>query len=192
MGTTRKMANITGRQILLLRKFQKNALSSLAKRSMATPKPWNYLWKPGPYPETENERLAAAKKYGLIPEDYKPYPNDGTWNEGIGPQGLGDYPMLEKSSGDSRSGHINWDDPDLKRNYGEPLHYNFYMTQDTRFDDTTRQRFSVLQFTGMFLATMAVMASPYYFLRNYPFYNPLTKAQCPKPGEVYYTFEPAE
>ena len=50
------MATITGRQILLLRKYQKNAFASLVKRSMAgasSPKPWNYLWKPGPYPETE-------------------------------------------------------------------------------------------------------------------------------------------
>ncbi len=29
-----------------------------------TPKPWNYLWKPGPYPKTEEERIKAAKKVG--------------------------------------------------------------------------------------------------------------------------------
>merc|ERR1712038_1515285 len=105
---------ITGRQILRLRKFQKHVILN-ASRSMASVKPWNYLWKPGPYPQTEEERLAAAKKYGMIPEDYKPYPIDGTWNEnGLGTQGLGDYPLLGKSSQDSRSGHVNWDDPDLK------------------------------------------------------------------------------
>lgn len=38
---------------------------------------WNYLFKPGPYPDTEEKRLAAAKKYGLLPEEYKPYPDDG-------------------------------------------------------------------------------------------------------------------
>lgn len=32
---------------------------------------------PAPYPETEEERRAAAKKYGLLPEEYKPYPADG-------------------------------------------------------------------------------------------------------------------
>merc|ERR1711981_508382 len=111
MGSLRKMATLTGRQILLLRKIQ------------ASVKPWNYLWKPGPYPETEEERLAAAKKYGLIPEDYKPYPRDGTWNESIGPQGLGDYPMLGKSSGDSRSGHVNWDDPDLMTPLGIDIRF---------------------------------------------------------------------
>ena len=52
------MATQSGRQILLLRKFQKNAFASIGKRSMAGgPKPWNYLWKPGPYPETEEGML---------------------------------------------------------------------------------------------------------------------------------------
>jgi len=186
------MATITGRQILLLRKVQKNALASLSKRSMSSVKPWNYLWKPGPYPETEEERLAAAKKYGLIPEDYKPYPRDGTFNESLGPQGLGDYPMLEKSSGDSRSGHVNWDDPDLKRNYGEPLHYNWYYSTETRYDNTTRTRYTKYEHLGIFLGLFTFFAAPYYFLRNYPIYPPISKRQTPKAGEVYYTFEPAE
>ena len=51
------MATQSGRQILLLRKFQKNAFASIGKRSMAGVKPWNYLWKPGPYPETEEGML---------------------------------------------------------------------------------------------------------------------------------------
>ena len=30
------------------------------------PKPWNYLWKPGPYPVTQEAREAAARKYVSI------------------------------------------------------------------------------------------------------------------------------
>ena len=138
------------------------------------------------------ERLAAAKKYGLIPEDYKPYPPDAFWNEHVGPQGLGDYPMLQKSSQDSRSGHINWDDPDLKRNFGEPLQYNYYLNQETKHDDTTRPRYPLWQTLLCFLGTFAFFASPYYFMRNYPLHPPTTKAQLPKPGTVYYTFEPVD
>ena len=26
-------------------------------------RPWNYLWQPAPYPETKEEREAAARKY---------------------------------------------------------------------------------------------------------------------------------
>ncbi|KAG9464546.1 hypothetical protein GDO78_019774 [Eleutherodactylus coqui] len=32
---------------------------------------------PGPYPKTKAERAAAAKKYNMILEDYKPYPDNG-------------------------------------------------------------------------------------------------------------------
>ena len=48
-----KMATLSSRRILLLRKIQKTAFASVAQRSMGDVKPWNYLWKPGPYPETE-------------------------------------------------------------------------------------------------------------------------------------------
>lgn len=40
---------------------------------------WNKDFAPGKYPETEEERNAAAKKYGLLPHEYKPYPDDGMW-----------------------------------------------------------------------------------------------------------------
>ena len=51
-----------------------------------SPAPWNYLWKPGPHPETDDERRAAAKKYGMIYEDYKPSDEPDAL--------MGDYPML--------------------------------------------------------------------------------------------------
>lgn len=38
---------------------------------------WNKDFKPGPLPTTEEERRAAAKKYGLLPEEYRTYENDG-------------------------------------------------------------------------------------------------------------------
>lgn len=37
---------------------------------------WNKDFKPGPLPKNEEERRAAAKKYGLLPEEYKTYPED--------------------------------------------------------------------------------------------------------------------
>jgi len=78
---------------------------------------WNKDWKPGPYPKTEAERLAAAKKYGLLPQDYEPYPDDGT--------GYGDYPKLPVVSADARDPFYNWDYPDQKRNYGETLNVDW-------------------------------------------------------------------
>lgn len=44
----------------------------------AGPMPVNKDWMPGPYPETQAEREAAAKKYGLRLEDYEPHdPSEG-------------------------------------------------------------------------------------------------------------------
>lgn len=37
---------------------------------------WNKDFKPDPLPKSEEERRAAAKKYGLLPEEYKTYPED--------------------------------------------------------------------------------------------------------------------
>ena len=74
---------------------------------------WNKDWKPGPFPRTQQEREAAAKKYGMRVEDYEPYPDDG--------MGYGDYPKLQHDSPDSRDGYQDWDIPEYKRNFGEPV-----------------------------------------------------------------------
>uniref|UniRef100_A0AC34GR11 NADH dehydrogenase [ubiquinone] 1 beta subcomplex subunit 8, mitochondrial n=1 Tax=Panagrolaimus sp. ES5 TaxID=591445 RepID=A0AC34GR11_9BILA len=69
--------------------------------------------KPGPYPTTEKERRAAAIKYGLRPEDYRP----------IDPKDLnrhaGDYPEAEIVTFDHKDPYENWTDHHHKRNWGE-------------------------------------------------------------------------
>lgn len=50
-------------------------------------------------------------------EDYDVYPDDGL--------GYGDYPKLPYASGDYRSGYEDWDIPELKRNFGEPVSLSF-------------------------------------------------------------------
>ena len=66
--------------------FYKSHFPSLNPNITGSPAPWNYLWKPGPLPETDDERRAAAKKYGMIYEDYKPSNEPDTM--------MGDYPQL--------------------------------------------------------------------------------------------------
>ena len=78
---------------------------------------WNKDWKPGPFPTSPEERAAAAKKYGLRVEDYDVYPDDGT--------GFGDYPKLPYMSGDFRDPYEDWDMPELKRNFGEPVSFYY-------------------------------------------------------------------
>ena len=74
---------------------------------------WNKDWQPGPYPRTAKERAAAAKKYGLLPEDYEPYPDDG--------MGYGDYPKLPPVPTIRKSQYEQYDLPYLRRNYGETV-----------------------------------------------------------------------
>ncbi|KAB0357540.1 hypothetical protein FD754_001696 [Muntiacus muntjak] len=67
----------------------------------------------GPYPKTAEERPAAAKKYNMRVEDYEPYPDDG--------MGYGDYPKLPDRSQQERDPWYDWDHPDLRLNWGEPM-----------------------------------------------------------------------
>jgi len=75
---------------------------------------WNKDYKPAPYPQTEKERLAAAKKYYLLPEEYKPYADDGL--------GYGDYPKVGGGLGvEAKDTYYPWDYPEHKRNHHEPV-----------------------------------------------------------------------
>jgi hypothetical protein len=64
----------------------------------------------------------------------------------------------------------------------------------TRYDDTTRQRYTLLEHWVMFLGTVAVVTFPIFLFWNTPIGLPMTCHQIPRKGDphVYYTFEPAE
>lgn len=69
--------------------------------------------KPGQYPETEEERKAAALKYGMRPEEYKPMPDDGF--------GIGDYPDLPTKGSETKDPYQEYDFQYLRRNFGDPV-----------------------------------------------------------------------
>ena len=71
----------------------------------------NPAFQPGPYPVTKAEREAAAARYGLHPDDYEPYPDDG--------HGLGDYPMFKPFSAPSKDPYELYTDESNGRNFGE-------------------------------------------------------------------------
>jgi NADH dehydrogenase (ubiquinone) 1 beta subcomplex subunit 8 len=72
--------------------------------------------------------VPVFSQYGLIPEDYKPFPEESM---------NGDYPDLKPSSADSRDGNVYWDMPEFRRNFGEPMHHDFDFQQETRLDKFT-------------------------------------------------------
>ncbi|KAK6046808.1 NADH-ubiquinone oxidoreductase ASHI subunit [Cooperia oncophora] len=88
--------------------------------------------KPGQYPTTDEERRAAALKYGLRPEDYKPMDQDDVVRY------AGDYPDFGPITYDHKDPYENWTDRLNRRNWGEMVPI-----------DMMRHRADRLTFTGL-------------------------------------------
>ncbi|KAL8591803.1 hypothetical protein ACOMHN_047063 [Nucella lapillus] len=173
----------------------------LARRTVSTSAVlanWNKDWKPGQFPQSAEERAAAAKRYGLRVEDYDVYKNDG--------MGYGDYPNLPIVSTDSRDPYQDWDIPELKRNYGEPLHALADIIGEDRWDASANPRYSYLNMFLTLAAFLGTLATVYYLTLPYPLFLPAMPKQYPfnelhleKGGRqedekvvVHYSFKPTD
>jgi len=160
---------------------RKYLLATPAIRSYSA---WNKDWKPGPFPTTEAEHEAAAKKYGLRREDYKPYPDDGF--------GHGDYPELEVAPADSRDPYADWDIPEYRRNFGEPMHVDANHMVEDKWNPLMRFPYSFPVMLGSFLTFVFGSFAIYYFTLDYPHFNPALPKGLPGDGRKHYTFEPVD
>lgn len=81
----------------------------------------NRDWQPGPYPKTEEERIKAAQKYNMHPDEYVPYPDDD-------PKGFckGDYPDLPLIGNAAKDPYYPYDIPEQKRNHNETVSFLDY------------------------------------------------------------------
>ncbi|VDM07832.1 unnamed protein product [Wuchereria bancrofti] len=70
---------------------------------------------PDDYPKNEEERRAAAIKYGMRLEDYKPYDKDDCYKY------AGNYPDYGCVTYDHKDPYENWSDPHYRRNWGEGM-----------------------------------------------------------------------
>ncbi|XP_027885212.1 NADH dehydrogenase [ubiquinone] 1 beta subcomplex subunit 8, mitochondrial [Xiphophorus couchianus] len=125
---------------------------------------------PGPFPKTPEERAAAAKKYNLRVEDYEPYPDNG--------EGYGDYPKLPDRSQHERDPWYQWDHPDLRRNWGEPMHWNFDMYIRNRVDTSP----SPVPWSSMWkqlFGFIGFMLFMFYMGEKLPSYQPIAPKQYP-------------
>jgi NADH dehydrogenase (ubiquinone) 1 beta subcomplex subunit 8 len=119
----------------------------------------------------------------LIPEDYETYEPDGT--------GYGDYPKLPLISAESRDPHALYDFPELKRNFGEPMHVDADMVGEDRWDYNKRYHLPMWKMLAMFL-TATVGGGLVFCLCEYirvvP--TPMMPRQLPGDGKrKYYSFE---
>ncbi|XP_050297153.1 NADH dehydrogenase [ubiquinone] 1 beta subcomplex subunit 8, mitochondrial [Anthonomus grandis grandis] len=144
---------------------------------------WNKDFRPGDYPKTEEERIAAARKYNVHIKEYKPYPDDGTGN--------GDYPLLPLEGVDLRDPFYPWDNPELKRNFEEPIHEDFDLIRDDRWDAGRTFLKPVWHLWLQTIGCLGGLAILFYGGEQIRMFLAVTPPQLYKEGKVYYTFEPA-
>ncbi|XP_022424757.1 NADH dehydrogenase [ubiquinone] 1 beta subcomplex subunit 8, mitochondrial isoform X1 [Monodon monoceros] len=125
---------------------------------------------PGPYPRTPEERAAAAKKYNMRVEDYEPYPDDG--------MGYGDYPKLPDRSQQERDPWYDWDHPELRLNWGEPMHWDLDMYIRNRVDTSPTPVSWNLMCKHLF-GFVAFMLFMFWVGETYPTYQPVGPKQYP-------------
>lgn len=123
------------------------------------------------------ERLARAMKWNVRPADYKPM-NDIMFD-------VGDYPDLPVESSRGKDPFYDWDDPHLRRNWGEPMFYFVdqytYACNDTTpqlIDHPTRiKRMAILYGSIAALFLFCYYVLPYRFPvmapKDYPESRPL-------------------
>ncbi|CAG9765366.1 unnamed protein product [Ceutorhynchus assimilis] len=143
---------------------------------------WNKDFKPGLYPTTEEERVAAAEKYGIHPKEYELYPDDGNGN--------GDYPKLPDIGADLRDPFYPWDSPELKRNFGETLHENFDYLREDRMDEGKTQFRPLWVLWAQTIGVIGGIGLVYYLTKDIRMIIPVVPPELPKDGKVHYTFEP--
>jgi len=142
---------------------------------------FNRDFMPGPYPKTEEERRAAAKKYGMLPEEYEPYPDDGF--------GFGDYPKLPDISAENKDPFYNWDFPAEKRNFGDPIHVHADGISEDRWDMNKKFVVPYKKQMAMLFGVVGGALFIFYLTDDYKMIQTVMPKQMPHEGGKHYTFE---
>ncbi|XP_011630549.1 NADH dehydrogenase [ubiquinone] 1 beta subcomplex subunit 8, mitochondrial [Pogonomyrmex barbatus] len=143
--------------------------------------PWNYLWRAGPHSEKNYDKI--AEKYHLHPDDYKPYSKE---------EGYGDYPKLPMVGPIAKDPYYPYDIPLYKKNYHEPLHIDFELMGEDRYDYGRKHRINPAVAISIFFATIIGLGIIRHLLEPYPTFIPRMEKQYPQKGVVHYTFEPVD
>ncbi|XP_059177018.1 NADH dehydrogenase [ubiquinone] 1 beta subcomplex subunit 8, mitochondrial-like [Physella acuta] len=193
MATLRKCLSLLTRQTRLQISQQKADLTTTPVLAAAY---WNKDWKPGPLPRTPEERAAAAKKFGLRPEDYNVLA-DGDLEE---------YPHLPAVSSQWRDPFEDYEFAADRRNYGEPVHADRDIVGLDQLDRNDHGRYSYGEVFVRFLAIFAGFVAAHTLLEPYPYFLPQMPKQYPfnnlylerggdpslEPEVKHYSFEPAD
>lgn len=143
----------------------------------------NREWRPKEeVPVTAEDRAATARKYNMLPEDYKPLPPE---------RNAGDMPDVQPAGKFfDRSPWEDYDYPMDRQNWNEPRHPQDHV----KFDKTRlgygpeKQPVIVKELLKllMFPVSFILLA---YGLHALEFMNPTFRSPKPEPGVVHYSFE---
>ncbi|KAK9500515.1 hypothetical protein O3M35_001765 [Rhynocoris fuscipes] len=160
-----------------------NLIYNVAKRSLSISPSlnafWNKDWGPAKLPQTKEEKLAAAKKYNLLPQEYDNIPDDG--------HGAGDYPNFKPYSTESRDPFYPWDFPEYRRNFGEAMHEDSHLYGEDRHDVSMKPRYSLATMLSYSLGVMG-MSWLLMYLTDDMVFLPMMPHHLPKDGVKHYTY----
>lgn len=143
----------------------------------------NKDWRPNETaPVTTEDREATARKYNMLPEDYKTLPPEAN---------AGDMPNVEPAGAyNERSPWEDYDYPLARQNWNEPRHPLDHIKYDKYripYGDKTapNYRSDLLKL----LAFPVIFILGAYFLRDLRFMNPTFRSPRVEKGVVHYSFE---
>ena len=132
-------------------------------------------------PLTPEKRAELAAKYDMRPEDYEPL-NDSTIT-------LGDYPKLPYENSLERDPHYDWDDPFLRRNFGEPIFHEAEAFTPVTGLDTRPLIYDRPQMWRVFLTFFFGFVALWTLGYNFKWFLPRAPKQFPEyyPGDEMKT-----
>lgn len=143
----------------------------------------NREWRPfEEAPVTPEDREATARKYNILPEDYKSYPVE---------KNAGDMPVVAPAGRYfERTPWEDYDYPMDRQNWNEPRHPDDHI----KFDKVRlghgieKQPVITKELLKLLLLPIGVILAA-YGLRSFQFMNPTFYAPKVEPGVVHYSFE---
>ena len=143
----------------------------------------NRDWRPNEeVPVTVEDRAATAKKYNMLPEDYKSAPPE---------RNIGDMPDIEPAGAYlERSPWEDYDYPLARQNWNEPRHPLDHVKYDKfRVSNSPKNSPPMMKDLLKLLAIPVVLILGTYALSSLQFMNPTFHAPRVQTGVVHYSFE---
>ncbi|CAF1134801.1 unnamed protein product [Adineta steineri] len=143
----------------------------------------NRDWRPKEeVPVTPEDRAATAKKYNMLPEDYKPYPPE---------YNAGDMPNVAPAGAYAdRSPWEDYDYPSERQNWNEPRHPGDHIKYDkARIQHVEEKQPGLTKELLKLLIIPITLILAAYGFRSMELMTPTFPARKPEPGVVHYSFE---